>query len=257
VMVTVFATAGVFLPAAVLGGAGLELLQPFAVALLGGLVTPTAVVLFLVPALVAAVGGLRPPPVVGPDTPDGEPADLGRHGEPEQPADLERPELVLPRAGARTREGSTAMSISRRYGIASVFAAAGLALTGCQTAASGSAADEAIARAASVEEAPDGGPSRLTLTEQSAERLGVQTAPVAGKAGDLAIPYSALVYDAEGGTWTFVEVEPLVYQRTLVAVTSIDGDEVRLSEGPEPGTDVVTVAVAELVGVEAGISGGE
>ena len=51
---------------------GLELLQPFAVALLGGLVTSTVVVLFLVPALVAAAGGLRPAPVVGPDTPDGD-----------------------------------------------------------------------------------------------------------------------------------------------------------------------------------------
>jgi hypothetical protein len=149
------------------------------------------------------------------------------------------------------------MSISRPHGIASLVAIAGLALTGCQTAASGSEADEAIAQAASVEEPSDGGPSRLRLTEQSAERLDVQTAPVAGKPGDLVIPYSAVVYDAEGGTWTFVEVEPLVYQRELITITSVDGDEVRLSEGPEPGTDVVTVAVAELVGVEAGISGGE
>jgi hypothetical protein len=48
-----------------------------------------------------------------------------------------------------------------------------------------------------------------------------------------------------------------VYQREPITITSIDGDEVRLSEGPEPGTPVVTVAAAELVGVEAGISGGE
>ena len=79
-----------FLPAAVMGGgAGLEILQPFAVALLAGLVTSTVVVLFLVPALFAASGGLRPAPVVGPDTPDGEPvgaaADAAArraHGEP-------------------------------------------------------------------------------------------------------------------------------------------------------------------------------
>jgi len=32
---------------------------------------------------------------------------------------------------------------------------------------------------------------------------------------------------------------------------------VRVGEGPAAGTPVVTVAAAELVGVEAGISGGE
>jgi len=80
VVIAVLGTAAAVLPAAVLGGAGLEALRPFAVGLLGGLVTGTAVVLLLVPTLLAAVGGLRPLPVVGPDTPDGEPADL-RHAQ--------------------------------------------------------------------------------------------------------------------------------------------------------------------------------
>ena len=57
VVIAVLVTAALFVPAAVMGGgAGLEVLQPFAVALLGGLVTSTVVVLFLVPAL---VGGVR------------------------------------------------------------------------------------------------------------------------------------------------------------------------------------------------------
>ncbi|MFL6097284.1 MAG: efflux RND transporter permease subunit [Blastococcus sp.] len=71
VIVTMVVTAAAFVPAAVIGGAGLELLQPFAIALLGGLVTSAVVVLFLVPSLFAVVGGLRATPVIGPDNPDG------------------------------------------------------------------------------------------------------------------------------------------------------------------------------------------
>ena len=73
------------------------------------------------------------------------------------------------------------------------------------------------------------------------------------------MPYAAVIYDAEGATWTFVELEPGVYQREPITIVSVDADgqNVRLSAGPAPGTEVVTVAAAELVGVEAGISGGE
>ena len=71
------------------------------------------------------------------------------------------------------------------------------------------------------------------------------------------MPYAAVIYDAEGETWAFVELESGVYQRAPITIASVDGDTVRLSDGPAPGTEVVTVAAAELVGVEAGISGGE
>jgi len=151
------------------------------------------------------------------------------------------------------------MSIHRRYGIAFLSAAAALGLAGCQTSASGavSAEEEAIAAAATVEEDPEGGPSKLTLTEDSALRLGVETAPVEGSAGALTIPYAAVVYDAEGDSWAFVQEEERVYRRAAIAIESVDGDTVRLTDGPPPGSEVVTVAAAELVGVEAGISGGE
>jgi Cu/Ag efflux pump CusA len=57
----VVAAGAVFLPAAVMGGgAGLELLHPFAVTLLGGLVTTVGVVLFAVPTLYAALAIPRP-----------------------------------------------------------------------------------------------------------------------------------------------------------------------------------------------------
>jgi hypothetical protein len=108
-----------------------------------------------------------------------------------------------------------------------------------------------------VELDPDGGASTLTLTDGAVERLRLETSPVQGSEGALVVPYAAVIYDAEGATWAFVELEPGVYQRQAITISSVSGDTVALTAGPPPGTEVVTVAAAELVGVEAGISGGE
>ena len=246
VLVAVLAVAAAFLPVALMGGPGLELLRPFAVALLAGLVTSTVVVLFVVPSLVAAVGGLRPPPVVGPDTPDGEPEDA---------AAASSPKHAFHGNDGPAQEKGAVMRTARSYGIASLFVAAAGGLAGCQTVA-GAEVDAADAPA-SVETAADGGPATLTLIEDAERRLAIETAPVGGAPGALSVPYAAIVYDAEGATWTFVEREPRVYERAAVTVRSVDGEKAVLSDGPAPGTDVVTVGAAELVGVEAGISGGE
>jgi hypothetical protein len=147
------------------------------------------------------------------------------------------------------------MRIARPFGIGALALAAGLGVAGCQASAS-AGAEEAIAAAASVEEFADG-PSLLHLTEDSVQRLGIETAEVSDAGSALAIPYAAVVYDPEGGSWAFVETEAGTYQRHPITITSVEGDVVRLSDGPEPGTPVVTVGAAELVGVEAGISGGE
>ena len=121
----------------------------------------------------------------------------------------------------------------------------GLALAGCETVAAGAEGDSANAPA-SVETAADGGPSRLTLTEEALQRLRLQTAPVTGQPGDLSIPHAAVVYDADGASWAFIELEPRVYQRAPIVIRSIDGDRARLSSGPGPGTNVVTVATAAM-----------
>ena len=149
------------------------------------------------------------------------------------------------------------MRTGRSYGVASLFVAAGLALAGCQTTAQSAETNPADAPAV-VESPEDGGPARLTLTEEAVLRLGIETAPVeADPAGGLSIPYAAVVYDPEGDAWTFVEADARVYQREPITITTIDGDRAALSAAPAPGTQVVTVGAAELVGVEAGISGGE
>ena len=73
----------------------------------------------------------------------------------------------------------------------------------------------------------------------------------------LTVPYGALVYEADGSAWVFVQTRALSYQRAPVHVAGVTGDRVTLTSGPPVGTDVVTVGAAELVGVEIGIDGEE
>jgi len=69
------------------------------------------------------------------------------------------------------------------------------------------------------------------------------------------IPYSAVIYGVEGGVWTYTSTGPLTFVRAPITVESIQGDTAVLSEGPDPGTDVVTVGGEELLGTEFAIEG--
>ena len=257
----VLVIAAAFLPAAVMGGgAGLELLQPFAVALLAGLVTSVVVVLFLVPALYSAFGDLTP--AGGPD--DDFDDEAGRHEartgahlpaprDPDRVPTADRPRTEQSRGGAMSRDRFP--SRSRSLGIASLFLAVGLAAAGCGDEAPAAGA-EAAEGPAVVEAVDDGGPSLLTLTPEAVTRLGIETAAVTA-APRSTIPYAAVVYDGQGAAWAFAQLDEGTYQRTPLTIADITGDTALLSAGPEAGTRVVTIGAAELVGVETGISGGE
>jgi hypothetical protein len=64
------------------------------------------------------------------------------------------------------------------------------------------------------------------------------------------IPYSAVLYDPHGNSWTYTNPEPLVFIRHRIEVESIEGDHAVLQHGPATGATVVTVGAAELFGVE-------
>ncbi len=128
-------------------------------------------------------------------------------------------------------------------------------LSACaQTSAKASGGAEP-ARVEHVEGAQD--LSRVTLTPRAVERLGIQTKPVlAGKVGNatrLVVPYGALLYDAKGDTWVYVNPAPLDYVREPVTVDHIEGDQAVLTDGPPEGTRVVSVGAAELYGTETGV----
>ena len=103
---------------------------------------------------------------------------------------------------------------------------------------------------------------QLQLTERAVQRLGIVTQPVrpittAGQPAREVIPYSAVVYDTDGSTWTYVNSAARTYEREPITVADIEGEAALLSAGPPAGSAVVTVGAAELLGTEYNISGEE
>jgi hypothetical protein len=107
---------------------------------------------------------------------------------------------------------------------------------------------------AKIEESGQEGIMKVTLEPRAAERIGLQTAAIVAYPGAggvrLAVPYGAVMYDTKGEAWTFTNPEPLVFVRHKIVVESVEGDQAILAEGPPPGTAVVTVGAAELMGAE-------
>lgn len=99
--------------------------------------------------------------------------------------------------------------------------------------------------------------NHLILTERAAERLGIETAPVREEHVDGArrtvIPYAAVIYDTGGGTWAYVNTDPLTFVRQAITIDYVDGDTVILIDGPPAGAEVVTVGVSELYGADTGV----
>jgi hypothetical protein len=97
--------------------------------------------------------------------------------------------------------------------------------------------------------------SRITLTEDAAKRLDIQTAQVqdakaAAGAKQLTIPYAAVLYDTTGKTWVYTTSAAMVFVRSPVTVDHIDGNQAVLTAGPAAGTAVVTTGAEELFGSE-------
>ncbi|MDR7158796.1 hypothetical protein [Arthrobacter sp. BE255] len=116
-----------------------------------------------------------------------------------------------------------------------------------------SALAESTAEApAKVEKNATTGIARITLSQRAIDRLQLLTdtaKPDPGGAGVL-LPYAALLYDAQGKTWVYVNPEPRVYERQAVTVTKVEAGAVTASAGPAAGTVLVTVGAAELFGAE-------
>ena len=129
--------------------------------------------------------------------------------------------------------------------------AACLLLVGCMQIP---AETEKETKSADVEHLDGVEPARVTLTEDAMKRLDVQTDTVRDTDVDgtqrKVIPYAAILYDTQGGTWTYTNPKPQTYFRHPISVDQIVGDMAVLSDGPPSGTAVVTVGAAELYGSE-------
>jgi hypothetical protein len=145
-------------------------------------------------------------------------------------------------------------------------AVAVVCLGGAQLAACGSGSDEATG--ATGGEPADVSPIKGTnveqvkLTAQAARRVGIRMASIeqvrvqrrsGGDRVRKTIPYSAVLYDADGKTFAYTSPRPLVFVRAPIQVTDIRGDRAVLSSGPPVGAAVVTVGGSELYGTEFGV----
>ncbi len=91
---------------------------------------------------------------------------------------------------------------------------------------------------------------RVILTPRAVERTGIETALVKRSGKRLVVPHAAILFDPEGRVWVYTNPEPRVYVRHKVTLAYEEGDKAFLSDGPAPGTRVVTVGVPELYGAE-------
>jgi hypothetical protein len=133
---------------------------------------------------------------------------------------------------------------------------AALPLAGCgQKASSYTKVEPAI-----VEHPKDSQITRITLTEQAINRIGVKTAPLQeGVNGDDKatprpfVPDSAVMYVANGETYVYTSPAPRTFVRHAVDIEYIKGGVAVLKKGPPAGTQVVTVGASELFGTEFGV----
>jgi hypothetical protein len=136
----------------------------------------------------------------------------------------------------------------RHAGAVAAMLVIAFALAGCKEA---TVEEEAGGSDLATVEPIDGSDvAQVTLTEEAAQRIDVQTSAVGSAGTNLSIPYAAVLYDPSGETWTYTNPEALVFVRAPIDVIRIDGDRAVLSDGPPAGTEVVTVGAAELLGTE-------
>ena len=96
---------------------------------------------------------------------------------------------------------------------------------------------------------------RVTFDQEAAAQVSLETARVRRTKQGVTFPYAALIYDGTGATWVYTSPAPLTFVREPVVVNRVEDDEVWISEGPLPGTEVVTTGSTEVYGAELDIAG--
>lgn len=140
--------------------------------------------------------------------------------------------------------------------IAAALIVLGLGAAGCGAASPSTSSSAGAVKPATIEAIAGKDVKSVTLTEQANKRLGVEMTAVAPAQGGLSVPYSAVIYSADGNTWVFTVPQPLTYVREKVTVANVggaNGEVAFLSAGPAVGTSIVKTGVIELYGAELGV----
>ncbi|MBL8186640.1 MAG: efflux RND transporter periplasmic adaptor subunit [Acidobacteria bacterium] len=81
------------------------------------------------------------------------------------------------------------------------------------------------------------------------QRMGV-TLSLKGTTESLVVPWSAVVYDINGGAWVYETTAPQTYVRRRIEIARVVGSLAVLNRGPAVGAKVAITGVAELFGTE-------
>lgn len=123
-------------------------------------------------------------------------------------------------------------------------------LSGCRDVAT---EEEGGYEPATVELIEGSDEARVTLSEDAAGRIGLDTTSVMSRGEQTVVPESAVWVDANGDEWVYTNPETLVFVRAQVVVDRYDEGSAFLSDGPAPGTEVASIGVPQLIGSEFGI----
>lgn len=85
------------------------------------------------------------------------------------------------------------------------------------------------------------------------ERVNVDV-PTTVQTEALTVPWSAVLYDIQGGEWVYARTAEHVFARKRVLVRTVVADTAVLAMGPPVGTEVVTTGAPELFGTEFGVA---
>jgi hypothetical protein len=127
-----------------------------------------------------------------------------------------------------------------------VLITACFSLAACETPAE----EEGEEEAAAVEPIKGTDTNLVTLEKEAAETLGIKTTAIKQQGGREVVPDAAVVYAADGHTFTYSSPKPNTYVRAEITVDHINGRKAILKKGPPAGTNVVTVGSQELFGLE-------
>lgn len=84
------------------------------------------------------------------------------------------------------------------------------------------------------------------------ERVAVTMGSGGASATLRSVPYSAVVYDIQGGSWVYEQAANRRYLRRRVQIHHTAAGTAYLAAGPAPGTPILVEGAAELWGVEFG-----
>ncbi|WP_374968378.1 hypothetical protein [Terrabacter sp. BE26] len=145
------------------------------------------------------------------------------------------------------------MMTAKQAGLAALCLLLVPGVAACET----SSAQPAANPPAVVSDVPGSDVKTVQLTDDAAAAAGIATAPVAraGTAGELTVPYAAVIYYLDGTTWTYRQESKNTFRRVPITVKSIFGKVATLTSGPPVGSKVVVVGAPEVLGAELEISG--